>query len=469
MKSALYPADCYTWLAIALTAAAIAVVPPMPRLWAVGWLCALPLLAWMASSAIAWLGLFLGAALLLPPLPASFGNSGAHPAVVLAAFGVYAGLIFAHRWRCAGSSVIPAAAVLIAVMAASVPLALIYSGPEVAVGSAVRVLLFALGPFVLAYVEWGPGRSLAHCGAGPARLLFATGVLSAILACVDFFYQLPAPAGYSPQFIWFADRVLRRAQGLFYDAGALGNMCAFFLVMAVVAMMLTGRAVVNRWLAAVGAIPLAAAMVFSYSRAAVLNVVVATIVTIWLKRCEVRWIRTAATVVAAGVVVVLALGWLAPGLAAWWMARARKTVELAFSASDAALSGRVSTWQAIISFIIEHPARVLFGVGYKTLPYSDVLGHPVIADNTYLSTLIETGVAGLAALCALHVAILRATYRVARSAERTAAFYGTWAFSFWTGEMVQMSAADLLTYWRLLPLFFFVIGIAILKGREQSA
>jgi hypothetical protein len=80
MKSALYPADRYSWLAIALTAAAIAVLPPMPRLWAVGLLCALPLLAWMVSSSIAWLGLFLGAALLLPPLPVSFGNSGAHPA-----------------------------------------------------------------------------------------------------------------------------------------------------------------------------------------------------------------------------------------------------------------------------------------------------------------------------------------------------------------------------------------------------
>jgi O-antigen ligase len=93
----------------------------------------------------------------------------------------------------------------------------------------------------------------------------------------------------------------------------------------------------------------------------------------------------------------------------------------------------------------------------------------VIAYNTYLSTFIETGIAGLASLCALHVAILRATYRVARSADRTAAFYGTWAFAFWVGEMVQMSAADLLTYWRLLPVFFFVIGIAILKGREQNA
>jgi O-antigen ligase len=469
MKSALYPGDRYTWLAIALTAAAIAVLPPMPRLCAVVLLCALPLLAWMVSSSIAWLGLFLGAALLLPPLPVSFGNSGAHPAVVLAAFGVYAGLIFAHRWTVVRSPVISAAAVLIALMAASVPTALIYSGPEVALGSAVRVLLFALGPFVLVYMEWGPGRGLAHYGAGPATLLFAAGVLSALLACVDFFYQLPAPAGYSPQFIWLADRVLRRAQGLFYDAGALGNMCAFFLVMAAAAILLPGRAVVKRWVAAAGAIPLAAAMVFSYSRAAVLNVLVATIVMVWLKRREVKWTRTAAMAVAAGMVVAVAVGALAPGLAAWWMERARKTVELAFSASDAALSGRVSTWQAIASFIAEHPVRALFGVGYKTLPYSDVLGGPVVADNTYLSTLIETGVAGLAALCALHVAILRATYRVARSADRTVAFYGTWAFSFWVGEMVQMSAADLLTYWRLLPVFFFVIGIAILKGREQRA
>jgi O-antigen ligase len=184
-----------------------------------------------------------------------------------------------------------------------------------------------------------------------------------------------------------------------------------------------------------------------------------------MKRHEVKWSRTAVMAVAAGMVVTIAIGALAPGLAAWWMERARKTVELAFSASDAALSGRVSTWQAIASFITGHPVRALFGVGYKTLPYSDVLGRPVIADNTYLSTLIETGIAGLAALCALHVAILRATYRVARSADTTAAFYGTWAFSFWVGEMVQMSAADLLTYWRLLPVFFFVIGIAILKGR----
>ena len=112
---------------------------------------------------------------------------------------------------------------------------------------------------------------------------------------------------------------------------------------------------------------------------------------------------------------------------------------------------------------------MLMGIGYKTLPYSDVLGSAVIADNTYLSTFIETGVAGLAALVALHVSILRATARAAKSPNAPAAFYGAWAFAFWTGEMVQMAAADLLTYWRLLPVFFFVIGMAVLKSAEERA
>jgi len=72
-------------------------------------------------------------------------------------------------------------------------------------------------------------------------------------------------------------------------------------------------------------------------------------------------------------------------------------------------------------------------------------------------------------LCALHVAILRTTYRAARSVDPVTAFYGVWAFSFWVGEVVQMGAADLLTYWRLLPVFFFIIAIAVLKARERSA
>src|SRR4030095_9959530 len=66
------------------------------------------------------------------------------------------------------------------------------------------------------------------------RLLYAAAVAAALFACVDFYFQFPAPAGYGPQFVWLDSGVYRRAQGLFCEASTLGNFCAFFLVMIAV-------------------------------------------------------------------------------------------------------------------------------------------------------------------------------------------------------------------------------------------
>ena len=84
-----------------------------------------------------------------------------------------------------------------------------------------------------------------------------------------------------------------------------------------------------------------------------------------------------------------------------------------------------------------------------------------VADNMYLSLLVETGVAGLAALVWLNLAILRASARAARSSNPQRAFYGTWMLCFWAGETVQMASGDLLTYWRVLPVYFFVLALAL--------
>src|SRR6266404_4121848 len=69
--------------------------------------------------------------------------------------------------------------------------------------------------------------------------LYYVAVGSALFACVDFYFQFPAPAGYGPQFVWLDSGVFRRAQGFFYEASTLGNFCAFFLVMTVVALLCT--------------------------------------------------------------------------------------------------------------------------------------------------------------------------------------------------------------------------------------
>src|SRR5581483_8462500 len=96
-----------------------------------------------------------------------------------------------------------------------------------AAGSLARVLLFGISVYVFFYPARDPDATI--------RPLYFAAVLSALFACVDFYYQFPAPAGFGPQFVWLDSGVYRRAQGLFYEASTLGNFCAFFLVMIAVA------------------------------------------------------------------------------------------------------------------------------------------------------------------------------------------------------------------------------------------
>jgi O-antigen ligase len=92
----------------------------------------------------------------------------------------------------------------------------------------------------------------------------------------------------------------------------------------------------------------------------------------------------------------------------------------------------------------------------------------VIADNTYLSLLVETGVFGLTAFLALNFLILREGWRAAKSANPRASFHGEWIFCFWVGEMVQMFSGDLITYWRVLPVYFWVLGTAIRESEREA-
>jgi O-antigen ligase len=94
------------------------------------------------------------------------------------------------------------------------------------------------------------------------------------------------------------------------------------------------------------------------------------------------------------------------------------------------------------------------------LPYSDFIGAKAVGDNTYLTSLMETGIAGLFAVVALNIAILVCGYQASRSSDAVRSFAGMWMFCFWAGETVQMLSGDLLTYWRVLPVYFFVLALA---------
>jgi O-antigen ligase len=238
----------------------------------------------------------------------------------------------------------------------------------------------------------------------------------------------------------------------------LGNFCAFFLVLIAVAFSRPrSESPVSRTALAAGGAVFFAALVLSYSRASLITVGIAVAVLMWRNRRRLHVARLAVAT-AAGALVT----WqLFPKFAEIYWLRLSATAEYLFSATEGVLSGRVASWRTLIEWISAHPWQTFFGIGYKTLPYTDYVGTPIVADNMYLSLLIETGIAGLAALVWLNVAILRAAARASNSADRRRAFCGTWMLCFWAGEAVQMASGDLLTYWRVLPVYFFVLALAV--------
>ena len=419
-----------------------------------------PLAWWTLARPARWLVCFLVAALLLPPLPIPVGDSGPHPCLVFAALGVLAGLLRLPDWRVVPCGLSRAFLALLGAMLASVAFAAYYSGGEQAALSLVRVLLFGVPVYVFFAAAYGPAGAID--GYTATRRLFWIASAAALFACVDFYYQFPAPAGYGPQFIWLDSGVYRRAQGLFYEASTLGNFCAFFLVMIAVAFSRPrAEAPVKRVGLAAGGTVLFAALVLSYSRGSLINVAVALAVLVWLHRKRVRLARLI-PVLAIGTAVAALLTWkLFPAFAEMYWLRLSASAEYFFSATEGILSGRVASWRTLVAWVEANPWQALLGVGYKTLPYTNYLGSSVVADNMYLSLLVETGVAGLAALVWLNVAILRAAGRAARSADSRRSFFGTWMLCFWAGQSVQMLSGDLLTYWRVLPVYFFVLALAV--------
>jgi hypothetical protein len=435
-------------------AAAIALAPGLPlRLALAAPAVAIPLVWWTLQLPHRWLTLFFAAALLLPPLPVSIGDSGPHPCLLFAALGTLAGAIWLRDWRIELAGPGAPLAALLAVMLASVAMAAVTSGFVPAAGSLARVFLFAISVYIYFYPRGDTPR---------LRWLFYVAAGSALFACVDFYFQFPAPAGYGPQFVWLDSGVYRRAQGLFYEASTLGNFCAFFLVMIAVALT-RPRAespVPRKALVAGGAVFLAA-LVLSYSRASLVNVLIALAVLAWVNRKRFRLARTLSILVIAGGGSAFLLWRVFPAFVETYWLRLSASAQYLFSATEGVLSGRVASWRTLADWIGRHPWQTLAGIGYKTLPYSDHLGAPVVADNMYLSLLVETGVLGLAVLVWLNVAILRAAGRASRSNDARRAFCGTWLLCFWAGEIVQMASGDILTYWRVLPVYLWVLAIAV--------
>jgi O-antigen ligase len=448
--AALFAASASPWARAVLAAPA--------ALAAVAW--------WTVAKPHRWVGAFVATAILLPPLPIPLGDSGLHPSLLFAALGVFAGVLYLRDWRITAGPLERSFICLFCLLVASAGFAVFYSGPEIGAQTLARVLLFGIGVYLFFFVASVRGDR------PPPRVspLYWAAAASAAIACVDFYYQLPAPAGFGAQFVWLDTGVFRRAQGIFYEASTLGNFCAFFLVMIAVAFTRDrNRVPLSRPLLGAGGMVIFAALLFSYSRSSMVNLLVALAALVWLDHRRIQWRRAILMLAILAIAGTAASYYFLPQLleAAWL--RLSGTALYFFDHTEAMFSGRFESWRVLWRFLIAHPWDAVFGIGYKTLPYSDYLGQTVIGDNMYLSMLVETGVLGLGALLWFNFSVLRAALRAARHATPIASFLGTWMFCFWTGQLFQMLSGDLLTYWRVLPVYFLVLAWAVRESRRAPA
>ncbi len=440
--------------------AAIAVVPDTRVKLAIGLpFAGLALVWWSVLSANRWLVAFFLCALLTPPISIQGFDTGIQLSPAFVLLGLAAALVRLPEWRRPPQPSSLAFALFLVALIVSAGLGALYSGVDAGLGSLARIALFAIAIFVFFYACSGP-RDTTSNPMTLAAFLFLVAVAGSLFACADFWFHFPAPPGFGQQFVWLDEGVFRRAQGLFYESSTLGNFCAFFLVMiAVAASRGAGAFPLRMPILAIGGIVVAAALMLSYSRGSLMNLVVACVALAVLRRFGV-W-RAAALAALAALLTIVAVQSIWPSFSVSYWTRIAGSLRYFGYSPDGVLSGRIGNWNLLIDFFLREPWQCLFGIGYKTLPYSGLAGSPLIADNTYLDLLVETGVSGLTAFVFLNICILKAALRAARSSHSRAVFFGEWMFCFWIGELVQMLSGDLITFWRVLPVYFWVLGTAI--------
>jgi O-antigen ligase len=178
--------------------------------------------------------------------------------------------------------------------------------------------------------------------------------------------------------------------------------------------------------------------------------------------------RAIAAILAAMLAALVLAAALLPGYVATYGVRLWYTAFRIFADPQNLLSGRLQTWRELFDFLVAHPWHLFLGIGYKTLPHTTFAGRPLIADNMYLSILVETGILGLLAMLLLCAAILGASARAMLSANTSASFLGAWSFCFWIGQLVQMLSIDVMTFWRVLPLYLGLLGMAVHRANRVA-
>ena len=346
-------------------------------------------------------------------------------------------------------------------LGSSLPFAWWLSGESIGKQSLVRWMLLAQTALIFGLVR-GVARWQVDAAEDwiPSLLLIAAAA-SAAYGIVDFFWPIPLPHPAADQFIWLETAIVRRAQGVFYEASSFGNCCAIFLVAASAAY-LTGqeRAVRIRHYCLPFFISVLGLGVFlCFSRSVWASVLVSLVVFAWVSgmvKLHRVWLFLAA------LVAPLILVWLYfPQLWGYFTGNRIGYFGQILADPNLVSSGRVETWATLFSILRQYPQYLLFGVGYKTLPFTRLFHQEIVTDNGFLNLLVETGLLGLGGFLIFSTAILKSFWTLTRRTSGIALFWSALILSLWFGECVQMLATDAHTYWRSMAVLVALTALVL--------
>jgi O-antigen ligase len=254
---------------------------------------------------------------------------------------------------------------------------------------------------------------------------------------------------------------------VFYEASSFGNCCAIFLVAASAAY-LSGqeRAVRIRHYCLPFFISVLGLGVFlCFSRSVWASVLVSLVVFAWVSgmvKLHRVWLFLAA------LLAPLILVWLYfPQLWGYFTGNRIGYFGQILADPNLVSSGRVETWATLFSILRQYPQYLLFGVGYKTLPFTRLFHQEIVTDNGFLNLLVETGLLGLGGFLIFSTAILKSFWALTRRTSGIALFWSALVLSLWFGEWVQMLATDAYTYWRSMAVLVALTAL-VLNRTDRS-
>lgn len=417
-----------------------------------------------------FVAIFLAGLIALPPVFLErLGAVPIYPTTLLLPMGIAIVVCRLPDFKLRFDPIVSAFACFLLFTGVSLPFVWLFSGKQVGWDSLLRWLMLAQVTLIYIIARGGMRAEESRLEQRLMPVLFAAAAASAIYGVIDFVWPIPIPHPAADQFIWLGSGMIRRAQGVFFEASSFANMCGFFLAAAAAAL-LTGKERVlglsKACLMAFIAV-LMLAVFLSFSRSA-WGCVLTSILVFGAFFGRVRAGRVAWFLFALCLPLFL-LPLYSPELWNYFLVNRVGHFTQLFTDPNLVSSGRIDTWRRIAGVLQEHPHYFIFGVGYKSLPRTHLFHETIITDNGFLNLLLETGIAGLFSFVLFLAIAFRAFRRLAHSSSVKTAFWGGFLFSFWCGECVQLMAADAYTYWRNMAVFLTLMGIVMNWAEREQA